>query len=170
MAGFGDFGAFILVRAGAPDTNTENECGIFISRRCSSAVRMYEVVMGVDGSEERAKAQSENITGLPVDKSSIRVTIVHVFADNPRGKSAGQVKSVREAADRLEQAGIEVEIQGSGGNPTVEILGIAEEVGAELISVAGRKRSPSGKAIFGSVSQSILLETDLPVMISGRTN
>jgi len=126
--------------------------------------------MGVDGNQERARAQSENVTGLPVDENSIRVTIVHVFADNPRGKSAGQVKSVREAAERLEQAGIEVEIQGSGGDPAAEILGVAEEVDAELISVAGRKRSPSGKVIFGSVSQSILLKTDLPVMISGRAD
>lgn len=129
---------------------------------------MYEIVMGVDGDEKRAREQAENIVQMPVENGSIRVTVVHVFADNPRGKSANQVSSVREAAGQLEQAGIEVEIRGTGGDPTTEILRIAEQTGAELVSVAGRKRSPSEKVIFGSVSESVLLETDLPVVVSGR--
>lgn len=129
---------------------------------------MYEIVMGVDGDEKRAREQAENIVQLPVENGSIRVTVVHVFTDNPRGKSANQVSSVREAVGRLEQAGIEVEIRGTGGDPTAEVLRIAEQTGAELISVAGRKRSPSEKVVFGSVSESVLLETDLPVVVSGR--
>lgn len=129
---------------------------------------MYEIVMGIDGDKKRAKEQVENIVQLPMKNGSIRVTIVHVFADNPRGKSASDVGSVRAAADRLEEADIEVKIRGTGGEPASEILRIAEQTDAKLISVAGRKRSPAEKVIFGSVSEAILLETDLPVIVSGR--
>jgi len=132
-------------------------------------MRMYNVVMAVDSSEERAKAQVDKITKLPLNKNRIKITIVHVFSDNPRGESTTQVSSVRHTADQLESEGYEVEIRGTGGDPSTEIVDIAEETDADLISVAGRKRSPSGKAIFGSVSQSILLQTDRPVIISGRT-
>lgn len=131
---------------------------------------MYTVIMGIDGEEERAKAQTQNIAELPLDLDSIKVIIVHVFGDNPRGQSASQVKSVRETANQLENIGIEVEIQGTGGDPATEILDIAKRRDANLVSVAGRKRRPSGKAIFGSVSQSILLRTDLPVLVSGRSS
>lgn len=124
--------------------------------------------MGIDADEKRAEAQLENIVELPVDNSSMRVTIVHVFDANPRGQSASQVGAVRDTADGLTEAGIEVEIRGSGGDPAEEILKVADQVDADLISVAGRKRSPSGKAIFGSVSQSILLQTALPVIVSGE--
>ncbi len=129
---------------------------------------MYDVVLGIDADEKRAEAQLENIVELPVDNSSMRVTIVHVFDANPRGQSASQVGAVRDTADGLTEAGIEVEIRGSGGDPAEEILKVADQVDADLISVAGRKRSPSGKAIFGSVSQSILLQTALPVIVSGE--
>lgn len=129
---------------------------------------MYNIIMAVDASEERAKAQADKVTKLPLDKDAVKITIVHVFSDNPRGESTSQVGSVRHTADQLENGGYEVEIRGTGGDPSAEILDIAEEIDADLISVAGRKRSPSGKAIFGSVSQSILLQTDRPVIISGR--
>jgi nucleotide-binding universal stress UspA family protein len=129
---------------------------------------MYNVVMAIDASEARAKAQADNISKLPLKKDAIKITIVHVFSDNPRGESTSQVSSVRHTADQLQNEGYEVEIRGSGGDPSTEILDIAEEIDADLVSVAGRKRSPSGKAIFGSVSQSILLQTDRPVIISGR--
>lgn len=60
--------------------------------------------------------------------------------------------------------GVEIEPVGRIGNPSEEILSIAESLDARYIVIGGRKRSPTGKAIFGSVTQSVTLGSDRPVV------
>ncbi|GGN23033.1 universal stress protein [Halarchaeum nitratireducens] len=50
------------------------------------------------------------------------------------------------------------------GDPTEEILDDAASVGPRYIVIGGRKRSPTGKALFGSVTQSVILSADHPVV------
>jgi len=45
------------------------------------------------------------------------------------------------------------------------ILETAEEIGAERIVMAGHRRTPVGKVLFGSVTQSVLLHSDVPVTV-----
>ena len=123
--------------------------------------------MGVDQNEERVKAQVKSIKELPLQRDSVTVTILHVFSENPEGASASQIGTVRHAAEELEESGFAVERKATAGSPASVITRVAENKDSCLISVAGRKRSPSGKAIFGSTSQAVLLETDVPVMVSG---
>ncbi|RQG95448.1 universal stress protein [Natrarchaeobius chitinivorans] len=49
-------------------------------------------------------------------------------------------------------------------NPSQRVISYASEVDAEYIVIGGRKRSPTGKAIFGSAAQSILLNANRPVL------
>jgi nucleotide-binding universal stress UspA family protein len=44
------------------------------------------------------------------------------------------------------------------------VLGVAEEVGAELLVVGIHRRSPVGKALLGSNAQRILLNATCPVL------
>lgn len=127
---------------------------------------MYRIVVGVDENEDRARACAEAVVGLPGDPDEKEVWLLHSFIDNPSGASASQVHSVREATDVLEDAGIEVEVTESSGNPAKELLDTAEEVGADVIVVAGRKRSPTGKALFGSTTQAVILDADRPVLVA----
>lgn len=60
-----------------------------------------------------------------------------------------------------------VSIVGRIGDPVDEIIELAESVDARFIVIAGRKRSPVGKAIFGSNTQSLILNTGRPVVVVG---
>lgn len=121
-----------------------------------------KVLLPVDDSTERALAQARTLTDLAVEP--VEAVVFHVFADNPTGATVGQVASVRRAQDHLEEAGIEVTLASSSGDPTDQILAAARERAVDLVCLAGRKRSPAGKILFGSVSRDVLLESDVPVL------
>ena len=69
----------------------------------------------------------------------------------------------RRVTERLEDSDVDVEVRGAVGSESDAILEISDEVDAGLIIIGGRKRSPSGKALFGSTAQTVLLEADCPV-------
>jgi nucleotide-binding universal stress UspA family protein len=68
------------------------------------------------------------------------------------------------AAVAVREAGVEAESVGLMGDPANEIVGYADERDASYLVIAGRNRSPVGKALFGSVVQSVLLTADCPVV------
>ncbi|MFP9193326.1 universal stress protein [Natrialbaceae archaeon A-CW1-1] len=70
-------------------------------------------------------------------------------------------KFASEAATSLESP---YEIVGLMGTPSNQIVEYASDQDARYIVVAGRKRSPAGKAMFGSVAQSVLLNARCPVV------
>lgn len=129
---------------------------------------MYHVVAAVDEDEDRARACARAVADLPGSSEDHRVWLLHSFVDNPSGASAPQVRSVREATEILETAGTEVEVVESSGDPATEILDTAADVDADLIALAGRReRSPTGKALFGSTTQAVILDSGRSVLVAG---
>lgn len=128
---------------------------------------MYEIVAGIGTNEERAIEQADLLVGLATSGLTTSVTLLHVFEDNPEGASAHQLEAVKAARDRLADHGIEVDVRESSGDPAQNIVEFARERDGDAICVAGRKRTPSGKVLFGSVTQSVLLESDQPVFVPG---
>lgn len=59
---------------------------------------------------------------------------------------------------------VTVETVGRVGDPTEEILDVAREREARFVVVGGRRRSPVGKAVFGSTTQAVVLGSDRPVV------
>lgn len=126
---------------------------------------MYEVLLGVDSNVERAQAQVRTIVEMPIRSEEVHATILHDFTDNAVGASVSQVESVRRASERLEEEGIEVTLEESSGEPAKAIMEMAETVDADLVVLAGRKRSPTGKMLFGSVTQEVILGMERPVLV-----
>jgi nucleotide-binding universal stress UspA family protein len=128
---------------------------------------MYHVIIGIDEDEAHAEQCAAEVLGMPGDASEKRVTLIHSFIDNPSGASATQLAPVRAASDALEEAGVDYEVTESSGDPAEALIDTADEVDADLIVIGGRKRSPAGKALFGSVTQTVILNAGRPVMVTG---
>jgi nucleotide-binding universal stress UspA family protein len=67
-------------------------------------------------------------------------------------------------AERLAAAGVEHEVVVPEGDLPEAIVQTAARVGAELIVIGLRRRSPVGKLILGAGAQRILLESPCPVL------
>lgn len=130
---------------------------------------MKSVLFGIDQSIKRATAQAETILDL-FDVDEFEAYLLHDFGENPEGASVVQVEAVKRARDILETEGISVHFREGSGDPVEAIIETAEDVDADAICVAGRKRSPAGKMIFGSVSQSVILNTERPVLLCSATD
>lgn len=79
------------------------------------------------------------------------------------------IESVRETARKVAKksasdADMQVTAIGKMGQPADEIVDYAQKNNIEYITLAPRKRSPTGKVIFGSVAQSVLLNADCSVV------
>ena len=75
----------------------------------------------------------------------------------------GELRSVN---NYLASAGVEFRVLtlGSEFDPAEQILDTAAEVGAELIVLGTRKRTPVGKFLLGSTIQKVLLDAEVPVL------
>jgi len=132
---------------------------------------MYTVLMPVDSSRARGTAQAETVKALPDAAESVEVTVLYVFADesDADGQTVADVPGGEAAIERLEGTDVEYEVESRIGDPASEILNVAEELPADQLGLGGRKRSPFGSLLYGSVTQAVVLDADLPVTITGRS-
>lgn len=128
---------------------------------------MVRILVALDDEVGQARAQTNAIADIVEASTGSEIDLLHVFGDNPEGASVHQVEAVREASDRLEDLGVEVNLLEASGSPADEILKFADEYDVDQICVGGRKRSPTGKALFGSVTQDVILGTRRPVLVCG---
>lgn len=136
----------------------------------------YRVLLPVHTNEDRARRAAEAVVSLPGNPDDISVIVLNVFEEFEVTDEGGTINSadlhdektlpdaVDVAVETLEAAGIGAETRQIHGDPADEIVATANEVDADCIALSGRKRTPAGKALFGSVTQSVLLSTDRPVL------
>lgn len=125
---------------------------------------MKDVLLGIDESEDRATVLAESVADL-FEAGDVRAHLLHDFVDNPEGASVIQVAAVNRAAEILEDHGVDIEYHEGSGDPADSVITTAEKLDVDAICIAGRKRSATGKLLFGSVSQEVILGTERPVLI-----
>jgi nucleotide-binding universal stress UspA family protein len=113
-------------------------------------------------------AEARVVAEMPCADEAVEAILLHDFDENPEGGTVEQVASVRRAREYLENAGVDVELQGTSGDPADAIIRTADQRDVDRIVIAGRKRSPTGKALFGSVTQKVILNTDRPVLVCSK--
>jgi nucleotide-binding universal stress UspA family protein len=135
------------------------------------------IVAAVDRSEgATAIVQEAARLGEAFDE---RVDVVHVLGReefvslertsvSQRGSTV-PVEDVIEMASKIAEdtigaVGADANAVGLMGDPAEEITDYADDEGASYIVIGGRKRSPVGKALFGSVVQTVLLNANCPVV------
>ncbi|QLG61065.1 universal stress protein [Halorarum salinum] len=133
------------------------------------------IVAAVDQSE-RAELVVTRAADL-ADAYGHDLHIVHVgtlSVGNLATESTQDSEDVDEASRAAEEVAREIgqrvqpdrsfDAIGLVGNPAEELIAYSQECDAEYIVISGRKKSPVGKALFGSVTQSLLLSADRPVV------
>jgi nucleotide-binding universal stress UspA family protein len=137
---------------------------------------VFKILLPVNGDIERALEAAQVITELPI--SDITVTVLNVQPEvSVATGDSGIVDSkewydesdfppsVAAVKEEIEQADVTVELMREHAEPAEAIIDVTSEIDADRIVMAGRKRTPSGKVLFGSTTQSVLLTAAVPVTV-----
>lgn len=139
---------------------------------------MHTILLPVDESDSRATRAAETVIELPGGPEKKAVVLVNVSESTKQpwlrefetqraeGKADPELPDSTNAAyELLTEHGIDVETRFEQGDVTDRILAVADEIDADNIIMSGRKKSAAGKMLFGSVTQSVLLESTRPVTV-----
>lgn len=98
------------------------------------------------------------------EEALLRKTDLIIINSDRDGADDGSVLTT--LGEDLKKQGVDVEVRQliRGNEPAEDLIGVAEEIGAELIVIGLRRRTPVGKLILGSNAQRILLDAPCPVL------
>jgi len=99
-----------------------------------------------------------------------RAELVEVLDKEVEGQDPTENYEVQQHAERIvsgalpETARADPTIEVRVGDPGAEIVDYATEQDVRYVVVGGRQRTPTGKALFGSVTQAVMLESPVSVV------
>ncbi|MFB6157394.1 MAG: universal stress protein [Haloferacaceae archaeon] len=134
------------------------------------------IVAAVDGDTEQ-----DRVASVAADLASAYdddLVVVHVLTekrfqerreadpDYTAEEGTEDAENVAETVTEATLDGVDVDVtyRGRIGNVVDHVIEETERYDARYLVVGGRTRSPVGKAVFGSATQSLLLESDRPVV------
>ena len=114
-------------------------------------------------------ATSEAALEFAVTEARLRDASLLVLASERHAdpRKARGVTDHRPLAERLAETGLDVELRTvpRRAQPADDILAAIEEKGAELVVIGMRRRTSIGKLVLGSISQRVLKESRVPVVM-----
>lgn len=125
--------------------------------------RLAEETIDIAGPSAATVVLGHVFTEAEYERAVDRLGFDVTAGDVSPNEVAHRHATVRELGDRLDEAGVEFAVGGAVGDHGDSIIGLAEESGADMVIVGGRRRSPAGKAVFGSTAQTVMLSAPCPV-------
>lgn len=123
---------------------------------------MYTVVMGVGADHERTLTKARAIADLPASPESLAVVVVQA------GDSPADTDGVARLTSFFDERDITTTVETTTADPPTALVAVADNQDADLICVGGRKHSPAGKAQLRSGAQSVMINTNRPVLVAGE--
>jgi nucleotide-binding universal stress UspA family protein len=97
------------------------------------------------------------------------LAVLHVVdsidADNKEAYRLGVADEMEKVVGAGPPLSWQLHLETAGGDLGDALLRLVDAVGAELLVIGARRRSPVGKALLGSVAQTVILEANLPVLV-----
>jgi nucleotide-binding universal stress UspA family protein len=139
------------------------------------------VLLAVGTEDEKRADQLAKEAIATAESADAEVVLTHVFTDEEfdavrsnlgvdstsEGSTPEAVAerhtTTRAIAEALSDAGVRYSIRGAVGDHADEVVKAAKAIDADRVVVGGRNRSPTGKAVFGSVAQEVMLSSPCPV-------
>lgn len=138
-----------------------------------------KILVAVEDNEERmlpVAAHAAEITAA----LDAEVVLLHVYEEGEfeeyldrLGYDSADPDDIAKRNDVVEactspfvERGVRPKIAGAVGDPATEIANYVEQGSVDHVVLGGRSRSPTGKALLGSVSQSVLRSVEVPCTIS----
>lgn len=140
---------------------------------------MYEnILVPTDGSEQAAEAIPHALNlAQHYDATVHALCVVNRAATRQLSPTRAETtmeamseeaeRATKEVEDEMEKAGVECLPVVLEGAPDETILDYVEQNDIDIVVIGGRKRTPAGKLLFGSVTQSVILHADVPVTVVG---
>lgn len=118
-------------------------------------------------------AISEKVLAEAIKEADFRQTdlvLINVTDSLDLDKREALEVGIGDVVERLAPGGIQwrIEVVTAGDDVADALLTAAERIGAELLVLGARQRSPMAKAFMGSVTQSVILNAHVPVLVVKR--
>ena len=111
-----------------------------------------------------------------VREASLRGTdlvVIHVVdtvdADRAEAYRLGISDEIERAVGPEPEVSWTMQLITSASDPAQGILQLVDELAPEVLVIGARRRSPVGKALLGSVAQTVILEAQVPVLVVKTT-
>jgi nucleotide-binding universal stress UspA family protein len=97
------------------------------------------------------------------------LAVLHVVdsidADRQEAYRLGVADEIEKAVGDRSAVPWQLHLATAGPDLADALLSLVDGIAADLLVIGARRRSPVGKALLGSVAQTVILEADLPVLV-----